>query len=77
LTRNRKAEKDTAGQKRISMYLIPCSCGTTFAISEDYDRKGTHLRAYLICPTCGKRHDPKNRVLQLGYEHNGYWKVES
>lgn len=59
------------------MYLIPCSCGTTFAISEDYDRKGTHLRAYLICPTCGKRHDPKNRVLQLGYEHNGYWKVES
>ncbi len=60
----------------LKMYLIPCSCGTTFAISEDYDRKGTHLRAHLVCPNCGKRHDPKNRVLQLGYERNGYWKVE-
>lgn len=58
------------------MFLIPCSCGTTFAVSEDYDCKGTHLRSYLICPSCGKRHDPKNRVLQLGYERNGYWKVE-
>jgi hypothetical protein len=29
-----------------------------------------------VCPNCGKRHDPKNRVLQLGYQHNGYWKVD-
>lgn len=58
------------------MYLIPCSCGTTFAVSEDYDRNGSHIRAYLICPNCGKRHDPKNRALQLGYEGNGFWKVD-
>jgi hydrogenase maturation factor HypF (carbamoyltransferase family) len=58
------------------MYLIPCSCGVTFAVSDDYDRKGTHLRSYLICPGCGKRHDPKNRVRQLGYERSGYWKVD-
>ena len=76
MSRNRKIDTDAAGQKPIAMYLIPCSCGTTFAISEDYDRKGTHLRAYLICPSCGKRHDPKNRVLQIGYERSGYWKVE-
>ena len=76
MSRNRKTDENGWGENRISVYLIPCSCGTTFAISEDYDRKGTHLRAYLICPNCGKRHDPKNRVLQLGYERNGYWKVE-
>lgn len=72
---NRKTGKDTQ-QERITMYLLPCSCGTTFAVSEDYDRKGTHLRSYLVCPNCGKRHDPKNRVLQLGYERNSYWKVD-
>jgi hydrogenase maturation factor HypF (carbamoyltransferase family) len=75
LSSSRKAEK-SPNEKRIAMYLIPCSCGTTFAISEDYDHKGTHLRSYLVCPSCGKRHDPKNRVLQLGYDRNGYWKVE-
>ena len=76
MSRNRKAEKKLPEESRIAMYLIPCSCGTTFAVSDDYDRKGTHLRSYLICPSCGKRHDPKNRVLQLGYERNGYWKVD-
>lgn len=75
MSRSRKTEGPRA-ENRIAMFLIPCSCGTTFAVSENYDRHGTHLRAYLICPNCGKRHDPKNRVLQLGYERNGYWKVE-
>jgi hypothetical protein len=73
---SRKTDKNLLEQNRIAMYLVPCSCGTTFAVSEDYDRKGTHLRSYLVCPNCGKRHDPKNRVLQLGYERNGNWKVE-
>ncbi len=76
MKRNGKRRENKREESRIAMYLIPCSCGTTFAIAEDYDRKGTHLRAYLTCPNCGKRHDPKNRVLQLGYERNGYWKVE-
>ena len=75
MSRSRKTDKPHA-ENRIAMFLIPCSCGTTFAVSENYDLHGTHLRAYLICPNCGKRHDPKNRVLQLGYERNGYWKVE-
>jgi hydrogenase maturation factor HypF (carbamoyltransferase family) len=65
-----------AKPKRLRMYLIPCSCGTSFAVSEDYDRKGTHMRRFLKCPTCGKRHDPKNRVLQLGYYRDGYWTVD-
>lgn len=61
--------------EHFSMFLVPCSCGTTFAVAEDYDRKGTHLRSFLVCPNCGKRHDPKNRLLKVGYEHAGYWKV--
>lgn len=72
---SRKRKADTR-ENRIAMYLIPCSCGATFAIAADYDRKGTHLRSYLVCPQCGKRHDPKNRVLQLGYQDDGYWKVD-
>ncbi len=45
------------------MFLIPCSCGTSFAVAEDYDRKGMHLRSFIPCPNCGKRHDPRNRLL--------------
>jgi hydrogenase maturation factor HypF (carbamoyltransferase family) len=58
------------------MYLVPCSCGTSFAVPENYDRRGTALSRYLRCPDCGKRHDPKNRLLQIGYHAEGYWKVD-
>lgn len=58
------------------MFLVPCSCGRTFAVSEHYDHRGTGWHQYLICPQCGKRHDPKNRLLQLGYQAEGYWKVD-
>ena len=67
---------DHGEDKRLSMFLIPCSCGTTFAVAEDYDRKRTHLRSFLVCPNCGKRHDPKNRLLRMGYERGRYWKVK-
>lgn len=60
----------------LRMYVVPCSCGATFAVAEDHDGKGTGWTRYLKCPKCGKRHDPKNRLLQLGYEPAGYWKVE-
>jgi len=62
--------------KVLKMYLVPCSCGTTFVVSENYDRQGTSWSRYLECPKCGKRHDPKNRLLQLGYDSAGYWKVD-
>ena len=58
------------------MFLIPCSCGTTFAVAENYDRNGTAWSRYMICPACGKRHDPKNRLLQIGFHPEGYWKVD-
>jgi hypothetical protein len=58
------------------MRLVPCSCGTTFAVSENYDRRGSALGRYLTCPNCGKRHDPKNRLLQVGFQRDGYWKVD-
>jgi hypothetical protein len=58
------------------MFLVPCSCGTTFAVAENYDRQGTAWGRYLPCPTCGKRHDPKNRLLQIGYQRDGFWKVD-
>jgi len=72
LTRGKKPQSDC----RLRMYLVPCSCGRTFAVSEDHDGKGTGWSRYLKCPQCGKRHDPKNRLLRLGYQDEGYWKVE-
>ena len=63
-------------EKRLKMYLVPCSCGTTFAVAEDYDRQGTPWSRYLQCPSCGKRHDPKNRLLKLGYQRGSYWTVD-
>jgi hypothetical protein len=58
------------------VFLIPCSCGHTFAVSEDYDRQGSELGRFLPCPNCGKRHDPRNRLVHLGYEREGYWRVQ-
>ena len=63
-------------QRPFRMFLIPCSCGTTFAVAENYDRHGTAWSRYMTCPTCGKRHDPKNRLLQIGFQREGYWKVD-
>ena len=62
--------------KALRMYLVPCSCGTTFAVSEKYDRQGTQWTRYMVCPGCGKRHDPKNRLLQFGYQRAGFWGIE-
>ena len=66
----------TDARLNLTMFLVPCSCGLTFAVSENYDHQGTTWSRYLRCPTCGKRHDPKNRLLQLGYQREGYWKVD-
>ncbi len=63
-------------EQRLKMFVIPCSCGTTFAVAENYDRQGTAWGRYLKCPNCEKRHDPKNRLLQIGYQREGYWKVD-
>jgi hypothetical protein len=68
-----KSVKESATTPR--MFLIPCSCGATFAVSEDYDRKGMHLRSFIPCPNCGKRHDPRNRLLTLDYQKERFWKV--
>jgi len=58
------------------MFMVPCSCGTTFVVDETYDRGGGRWSRYLACPTCGKRHDPKNRLLQIGYQAQGFWSVD-
>jgi len=75
--RTAKAGAKSAPEKpsTLSMFLVPCSCGATFAVSDTYDRQGTDWSRYLLCPNCGKRHDPKNRLLSLGYHREGYWKV--
>jgi len=64
-----------ARQGPLPHFLIPCSCGRTFAVSEDYDRKGMHIRSFIPCPNCGKRHDPRNRVLHLDYQDERFWTV--
>jgi len=63
--------------EKLLMFLVPCSCGTSFAVAEKYDRQGTAWGRYLSCPKCGKRHDPKNRLLRVGYQREGYWKVDA
>jgi hypothetical protein len=71
------ASATVPGQKAsFRMFLVPCSCGTTFAVAENYDQRGTAWSRYMICPGCGKRHDPKNRLLQMGFHREGYWKVD-
>jgi len=65
-----------ATESCLRMFLVPCSCGTSFAVAKNYDRQGTQWSRYLQCPNCGKRHDPKNRLLQLGYRREGFWGVE-
>ena len=62
--------------EEFQMLLIPCSCGTSFAVAPDYDHKGVHLRSFLPCPNCGKRHDPRNRLLRLGYHQERFWTVD-
>ncbi|HWZ83893.1 MAG TPA: hypothetical protein VNW47_14775 [Terriglobales bacterium] len=76
-TRGAQNKDQTVDRKKLPrMFLIPCSCGTTFAIAEDFDRQGTHIRSFLPCPNCGKRHDPKNRVLRMDYNRERFWNVD-
>ncbi len=60
----------------LRMFLVPCSCGITFAVEHTYDRQGASWSRYMICPACDKRHDPRNRLLQVGYHREGYWQVD-
>ena len=68
--------KDEASKPRLRMFLIPCSCGNSFSVSEAYERPGIAWSRFPACPHCGKRHDPKNRLLELEFQCEGYWKVE-
>jgi len=72
----RKHESQGEKSAALRLFLIPCSCGVSFTVTEDFDCKGTHIRSFIPCPNCGKRHDPKNRVLQLRYRREGYWGVD-
>jgi hypothetical protein len=60
----------------LRMFLIPCSCGTTFSVPENYDLQGMTWRRFLKCPICDKRHDPKNRLLRINYQPGRYWSVD-
>jgi hypothetical protein len=64
------SKREAEIKKHFRMFLIPCSCGTSFAVAENYDRQGMHLRSFIPCPSCGKRHDPRNRLLSLSYQTN-------
>lgn len=71
-----KSAKSAKDKPPLRMFLVPCSCGMTFAVAQNYDHQGTAWGRYLVCPGCGKRHDPKNRLLQMGFHAEGYWKVD-
>jgi hypothetical protein len=68
------ARTNNKDQPRI--FMVPCSCGTPFGLCENYDRGGSRLCRYLTCPDCGKRHDPRNRLLEIGYQARGFWAVD-
>ena len=68
------ASKREDERKELRMFLIPCSCGASFAVAADYDRRGMHIRSFIPCPRCGKRHDPRNRLLTLDYQDERFWK---
>jgi hydrogenase maturation factor HypF (carbamoyltransferase family) len=70
-----KKPRTPAAPKDFRMFLIPCSCGVSFAVAEGFDRKGMHLRSFIPCPNCGKRQDPRNRLLRLDYQEEQFWKV--
>jgi hydrogenase maturation factor HypF (carbamoyltransferase family) len=70
----RSTVKDKAARS-LRMFLIPCSCGASFAVAPDYDRRGMHIRSFIPCPNCGKRHDPRNRLLALDYQKEHFWKI--
>ena len=72
----KKSSTKSKANEGLRIFLVPCSCGLTFAVAENYDHQGTAWSRYLACPQCGKRHDPKNRLLQMGYHRDGYWKVD-
>ena len=72
----RSPQPERGGYPQLKMFLIPCSCGATFAVAENYDRHGTSWSRYLKCPSCGKRHDPRNRLLQLACHQERFWQVE-
>jgi hypothetical protein len=63
-------------EDRLRLLLVPCSCGANFVVSSGYDQRGSQWDCFLTCPNCGKRHDPRNRLLHLGYHSEGYWKVD-
>ena len=73
--KNRPGKRSAEQKKKFRMLLIPCSCGASFAVSEDYDHKGMHIRSFIPCPNCGKHHDPRNRLLHLDYQEENFWKV--
>jgi hypothetical protein len=73
-SRRKPSPPDTA--PALVMYLVPCSCGLSFCVPAHYDRQGGAWGRFLACPRCGKRHDPRNRLLQLGYYHQRYWTVD-
>jgi hypothetical protein len=62
--------------KDINIYLLPCSCGTTFSVAPDYDRHGSHWTRFLTCPGCGKKHDPRHRLVRMAYRPAKFWTVD-
>ncbi len=61
-----KNKKEDPPNKDIRMFLVPCSCGTTFAVTDDYDRKGTHIRSFLPCPTLWQAPRPQESIASNG-----------
>jgi len=60
-----RGEKAREEQQKPSAHVLIPAAAVRHCLAEDFDRQGTHIRSFIPCPNCGKRRDPKNRVLRL------------
>ena len=64
MRRQKPKKTETKAPETLRICMVPCSCGATFSVAEGFDQCGTTWNRFLICPQCGKRHDPKNRLFE-------------
>jgi len=68
--KRREIQRRSGKQKKLSHVSHPVRCGASFAVTEDYDRKGMHIAASNLPKPAGSVHDPRNSVLTLDYQED-------
>ena len=48
-----RERQPVVADESLRMFLVPCSCGVSFAVSEKYDREGTQWHRFLFVQIAG------------------------